>query len=181
AKLAGLGIKATDPLIIINPNTSPDLVPEARKWPKERYAALADELVAQVPNARACFIGAPAERPYVESVAELCKTPRHHVLAGVHGADGSGAARSARAARRAPGAERSRPMSLIRDALVEGARVRAELLADHEPAIAACCTLVRDAVLGGKKILLCGNGGSAADAQHIAAELVGRFVLERRP
>ncbi len=30
------------------------------------------------------------------------------------------------------------------------------------------------------KILLCGNGGSAADAQHIAAELVGRFQLERR-
>lgn len=33
----------------------------------------------------------------------------------------------------------------------------------------------------GKKILLAGNGGSAADAQHIAAEFVGRFLLERRP
>lgn len=32
----------------------------------------------------------------------------------------------------------------------------------------------------GKKILLCGNGGSAADAQHIAAEFVGRFEMERR-
>jgi D-sedoheptulose 7-phosphate isomerase len=32
----------------------------------------------------------------------------------------------------------------------------------------------------GGKVLLCGNGGSAADAQHIAAELVGRFTLERR-
>ncbi|MGH9962912.1 MAG: D-sedoheptulose-7-phosphate isomerase, partial [Pyrinomonadaceae bacterium] len=31
-----------------------------------------------------------------------------------------------------------------------------------------------------KKILLCGNGGSAADAQHIAAELVGRYELQRR-
>ena len=31
-----------------------------------------------------------------------------------------------------------------------------------------------------KKILLCGNGGSAADAQHIAAELVGRFKKERK-
>ena len=30
------------------------------------------------------------------------------------------------------------------------------------------------------KVLLCGNGGSAADAQHIAAELVGRFVVERK-
>lgn len=33
----------------------------------------------------------------------------------------------------------------------------------------------------GRKVILFGNGGSAADAQHIAAELVGRFMLERRP
>jgi D-sedoheptulose 7-phosphate isomerase len=32
----------------------------------------------------------------------------------------------------------------------------------------------------GNKVLLCGNGGSAADAQHIAAELVGRYELDRR-
>jgi phosphoheptose isomerase len=68
----------------------------------------------------------------------------------------------------------------IRDALVDGARVRRELLA-QEPEIAAACALMRDAVLAGRKVLLCGNGGSAADAQHIAAELVGRFVVERRP
>ena len=34
---------------------------------------------------------------------------------------------------------------------------------------------------GGKKALLCGNGGSAADAQHIAAELSGKFYLDREP
>ena len=33
----------------------------------------------------------------------------------------------------------------------------------------------------GNKVLLCGNGGSAADAQHIAAELSGRFFLDRKP
>ena len=33
----------------------------------------------------------------------------------------------------------------------------------------------------GAKVLLCGNGGSAADAQHIAAELSGRFYLDRKP
>lgn len=81
-KLAHLGIKSGDPLYVINANTSPDLAPEARKWPKERYAQLADELVAMTPNARVLFIGAPNERPYVESVAELCKTPRRHVVAG---------------------------------------------------------------------------------------------------
>jgi len=82
SKLAGLGIKSSDPLIVINPNTSVDLAPEARKWPAERYAQLADELVAMVPNARACFIGAPNEREYVKSVADHCKTARAHVLAG---------------------------------------------------------------------------------------------------
>ena len=33
----------------------------------------------------------------------------------------------------------------------------------------------------GKKILVCGNGGSAADAQHIVAELVGKFFKDRAP
>jgi phosphoheptose isomerase len=67
---------------------------------------------------------------------------------------------------------------LIRATLADGARVRTDL---DVAAIARAAELVRDAVLAGKKVLLCGNGGSAADAQHIAAELVGRYVLERRP
>lgn len=40
--------------------------------------------------------------------------------------------------------------------------------------------MICDALTGGKKILLCGNGGSAADAQHIAAELVGCYEKQRR-
>jgi len=40
--------------------------------------------------------------------------------------------------------------------------------------------LICDALRSGRKILLCGNGGSAADAQHIAAELVGRYEKARR-
>jgi heptosyltransferase-2 len=82
SKLASRGIGRGDPLFVINANTSPDLAPEARKWPRERYAQLADELVAHAPNGRVCFIGVLAERDYVRSVAELCKTGRHHVLAG---------------------------------------------------------------------------------------------------
>jgi len=39
---------------------------------------------------------------------------------------------------------------------------------------------VREALKRGNKILLCGNGGSAAEAQHIAAEFVGRFRKERK-
>lgn len=38
-----------------------------------------------------------------------------------------------------------------------------------------------EAYRNGGKLLICGNGGSAADSQHIAAELVGRFLLERKP
>ena len=48
-------------------------------------------------------------------------------------------------------------------------------------AIADAVALAADSLRTGGKILLCGNGGSAADSQHIAAELVGRFVTERVP
>lgn len=40
--------------------------------------------------------------------------------------------------------------------------------------------ILNKALSGGNKILICGNGGSAADASHMAAELVGRFVKERK-
>ena len=49
-------------------------------------------------------------------------------------------------------------------------------LATVDAAILLCVK----ALNAGHKILLCGNGGSAADAQHIAAELVGRFVHDRK-
>lgn len=46
--------------------------------------------------------------------------------------------------------------------------------------IAATGQAIWDALKAGNKVLLCGNGGSAADAQHIAAELVGRYERQRR-
>ncbi|WP_304064915.1 D-sedoheptulose 7-phosphate isomerase [Pedobacter glucosidilyticus] len=48
------------------------------------------------------------------------------------------------------------------------------------PDIEKGCELVKETILNGRKILLAGNGGSAADAQHIAAEFTGRFVKERK-
>lgn len=42
-------------------------------------------------------------------------------------------------------------------------------------------TVMRDALRGGGKLLFCGNGGSAADAQHLATEYVVRYVKDRRP
>ena len=47
------------------------------------------------------------------------------------------------------------------------------------PVIYEMATVCYDALKAGHKILICGNGGSAADAQHIAAELVGRYHNER--
>ena len=49
------------------------------------------------------------------------------------------------------------------------------------PSITSVGKLCAEALNRGKKIMFCGNGGSAADAQHLAAELTGRFVSDRRP
>ncbi len=46
--------------------------------------------------------------------------------------------------------------------------------------IEMACKLMVSTLMNGNKVLLAGNGGSAADAQHIAAELSGRFVKERK-
>ena len=47
------------------------------------------------------------------------------------------------------------------------------------PAIAQAATLIIGSLRGGGKVLSCGNGGSAADAQHFSSELLGRFESER--
>ena len=48
------------------------------------------------------------------------------------------------------------------------------------PQIEEATKIVVETLKNGNKVLLCGNGGSASDAQHIAAELVGRYKTERR-
>jgi len=55
-----------------------------------------------------------------------------------------------------------------------------EALEAQSGEIAVTALTVLSALQNGGKVLLCGNGGSAADAQHIAAELMGRFKAERR-
>lgn len=64
--------------------------------------------------------------------------------------------------------------------LAESIRVKQRLLAECSEAILKAGQLLIESVMSGGKVLLFGNGGSAADAQHIAAELVGRFQQERR-
>ena len=54
-------------------------------------------------------------------------------------------------------------------------------LAAQAPSIAAAAEAMIKSLRAGGKIMLCGNGGSAADAQHLAAELVGRYLKDRAP
>lgn len=70
---------------------------------------------------------------------------------------------------------------IIAHALRDGARLRQLVLERCADDVARAADIVSEALLAGNKILIFGNGGSAADAQHVAAELVGRFVAERRP
>lgn len=60
-------------------------------------------------------------------------------------------------------------------------RAHEKLLAESVPMLAEIAQVITRGLKAGRRILFCGNGGSAADAQHIAAELVGRFALEREP
>ncbi|HET8552196.1 MAG TPA: phosphoheptose isomerase [Gammaproteobacteria bacterium] len=64
------------------------------------------------------------------------------------------------------------------DASIDAKRDAREALA---PVIVRAGALMAEALAAGGKILSCGNGGSAADAQHFAAELLNRFERERRP
>jgi D-sedoheptulose 7-phosphate isomerase len=55
-----------------------------------------------------------------------------------------------------------------------------QALRAQQPILARIAADMTRALVAGKKVLWCGNGGSAADSQHLAAELVGRFRQERR-
>jgi D-sedoheptulose 7-phosphate isomerase len=66
----------------------------------------------------------------------------------------------------------------VRAALLEGVALRQELMA-QSATIALAGGIIADALRAGGKLLICGNGGSAAEAQHIAAEFTGRFQQVR--
>jgi D-sedoheptulose 7-phosphate isomerase len=69
----------------------------------------------------------------------------------------------------------------IRDLFATSAQVRNAFLEENAAQLERAVDLVARALADGRKLLLFGNGGSAADAQHIAAEFVGRMLRERRP
>jgi len=75
--------------------------------------------------------------------------------------------------------DREQAIDLIKSSLREGAELRTVVARDCSAAIFEAAGLIIMCLRTGGKLLFFGNGGSAADAQHLAAEFIGRFVRER--
>ncbi|MEJ7860021.1 MAG: SIS domain-containing protein [Pyrinomonadaceae bacterium] len=69
---------------------------------------------------------------------------------------------------------------VVVNALKTHIQIFEQLLKSEIFIIEECAELIYRTFLNGNKVLICGNGGSAADAQHIAAEFVGRYEVERK-
>jgi len=68
---------------------------------------------------------------------------------------------------------------LIEQFVSESLRVKTQFFAQNKESIVHTAQTLSEVLRGGRKVLFFGNGGSAADAQHLAAELVGRFGPDR--
>jgi D-sedoheptulose 7-phosphate isomerase len=72
-------------------------------------------------------------------------------------------------------------LARVREAVAESVHLKNRLVAEQAEAVLAAARMLAEVLQTGGKVLLFGNGGSAADAQHLAAELVNRFEIERPP
>ncbi|WP_027362498.1 D-sedoheptulose-7-phosphate isomerase [Desulfospira joergensenii] len=70
---------------------------------------------------------------------------------------------------------------IIERSVKESIQAKQNFFESHAGTVEACAKTMADRLSRGRKLLLFGNGGSAADCQHIAAEFVNRFQMERRP
>ena len=69
----------------------------------------------------------------------------------------------------------------LQEAVAESVSLKQRVAAEQGKAVVAAARLLAGVFQAGGKVLLFGNGGSAADAQHLAAEFVNRFQVERPP
>lgn len=76
--------------------------------------------------------------------------------------------------------ERTAGLDVVERSLGEHLSVLELLVRTGQHTVRLCADLIIETFKNGNKLLICGNGGSAADAQHIAAEFVGRYETERR-
>jgi len=72
-------------------------------------------------------------------------------------------------------------MRLIKETLTEISKNFIKLAEESTHQIDEASNLIIDSLSSSGKIMFCGNGGSAADAQHLSAELVGRYIKNRKP
>lgn len=73
------------------------------------------------------------------------------------------------------------PIKLIEKTFAESIQTKQDALSVIAGPISDAALLMTSSLLAGQKILTCGNGGSAADAQHLSSELLNRFERERQP
>ncbi len=71
------------------------------------------------------------------------------------------------------------PIERIRQHFADSAQLKQESSEVLAPRIADAANVITECLLANGKVLACGNGGSASDAQHFAAEMIGRFERER--
>jgi D-sedoheptulose 7-phosphate isomerase len=71
---------------------------------------------------------------------------------------------------------KERIQSIVADSL----EVKRRFFSEHAEQVARAAAIISDCFAAGGKLLLCGNGGSSADAQHIAGEFINRFSIEER-
>ncbi len=71
--------------------------------------------------------------------------------------------------------------NIITKAVKESQNVKEDFIKKNTSQLIDCAEYISKAFKNDRKLMLCGNGGSAADAQHIAAEFVNKFLLDRHP
>ena len=72
-------------------------------------------------------------------------------------------------------------LARVKEAVAESNRLKSRFVEEQAEAVVAAARMLAQVLLSGGKVLIFGNGGSAADAQHLAAEFVNRFQVERPP
>ncbi|MCM0606867.1 MAG: SIS domain-containing protein [Xanthomonadaceae bacterium] len=73
------------------------------------------------------------------------------------------------------------PLEYVKKTHSESLSIQKAFVDQYSSALVNASKLIGDSIRKGGKLLIIGNGGSAADAQHIAAEMVGRMLIERKP
>ena len=72
-------------------------------------------------------------------------------------------------------------MKILKKAFEDSIKTKSKTLELYSKSILNAAEIIYEAIKNGNKILICGNGGSAADSQHFAAEFIVRFKNDRDP